>query len=90
MCQGVDQHGGETPFRRGGVTRNGQFKPTHRRATLCEVLRGPVDEGHNRTSKRLAILTLVLLQEARRMSASKSISSNRMRTDLNPCLRCLR
>jgi hypothetical protein len=24
------------------------------------------------------------------MSASMSISSNRMRTDLNPCLRCLR
>jgi hypothetical protein len=29
-----------------------------------EVLLGAVDEGHNRSSKRLLILALVLLQEA--------------------------
>jgi hypothetical protein len=37
---------------------------TRHRYASREVVLGPVDEGHNRSSKRLLILTLVLLQEA--------------------------
>jgi hypothetical protein len=57
---------GETPFGRGCVTRNASSSPPsgrHRYASR-EALLGPVNEAHDRSSKRLLILTLVLFQEA--------------------------
>jgi hypothetical protein len=65
--QRLPQTHGETLFGRGCVTRNGEFKltPDSHRYVSREVVLGPVvDEGHNRGSKRLLILTLVLVQEA--------------------------
>jgi hypothetical protein len=44
------------------VTCNVGQKGGHRYPSR-EVILGPVDEGHNRSSKRLLVLTLVLLQE---------------------------
>jgi hypothetical protein len=63
MRQEVPQTHRRDTFRQGCVTGNASSSPTsgrHRYASR-DALSGPVDEAHNRSSKRLLILTLVLL-----------------------------
>jgi hypothetical protein len=45
-AKGVAQHTGETPFRGGCVTRNGEFKPpsTRQRYSSREVVLGSIEE----------------------------------------------
>jgi hypothetical protein len=56
----------------------------HHRYASREVLLGAVDEGHNRGSKRLLILALVLLQEAQ-ANECVDVRSSRMHCLFLPC-----